>query len=164
MFGRPLVNVLGATGSALGVIGFFLPFRTEIFTGIYGSVAQGHPASRVLSDSFWQMLVNTIQGGSAALFFPWPLEGLLIGVFLLSILFPLGMFLGALLGKQKYSLLLLSLFLAFLGFLEFVCYSALLLDTFSRVATPAVGPGFWLMFIGFIVSIGSTLRKVTAVL
>lgn len=156
------VNMLGAAGAALGAIGFFMPFRTEIFTGTRGLFAPPYPAGTILTDSFWQMLGNTLRGGAAALALPLPLESLLIGVFLLSILVPLGMFLGALLGKQKQRLLLFSLFLAFLGFLEFVCYSSLLLGGIPTGATCTPQSGFWLMLIGFVLSIGSALWEALA--
>lgn len=157
LFHMRLVNLLGTVGAGLGAIGFFLPFRTEIFTG------SPYPAGAVLTDSFWQMLVNTIRGGASALDFPLPLESLIIGVFLLSILFPLGMFLGALLGKQKTSLLLFSLLLTFLGLLEFAFYSWLLLSfQFLRVVTRTAGPGFWLMLVGFLLSTGSALWEALA--
>ncbi len=153
-----LVTLLGTMGATLVAIGFFLPFRTEIFTGTgVGLFAPPYHAGTVLTDSFWQMLVNTIQGGDAALFFPLPLECLIIGVFLLSILFPLGTFLGAFLGKQKPLLLVFRLLLAMLGFLEFLLYSALLLLDFPTAATRTTGPGFWFMLIGFLLSIGSAL-------
>lgn len=157
VFHMRLVHVLGTLGAALGAIGFFLPFWTQIFTGVHGFFAPPYPAGTVLTDSFWQMFVNTIRGGASALYFPLPLESLIIGVFLLSILFPLGVFLAALLGKQKTSLLLFSLLLTFLGFLEFVFYSAFLFGAFPTVATRTAGPGFWLMLIGFLLSLGSAL-------
>src|SRR5260370_7118466 len=88
-FHRRLVTLLGPMGATLVAIGFFLPFRTEIFTGTgVGLFAPPYHAATVLTDSFWQMLVNTIQGGDAALFFPWPLESLIIRVFLPSTLSP----------------------------------------------------------------------------
>lgn len=108
------------------------------------------------------MLVNTIRGGASALYFPLPLESLIIGVFLLSILFPLGVFLAALLGKQKPGLLLFSLFLAFLGFLEFAFYSSFLFDAFPTVATRIARQGFWLMLLGFLLSIGSAMWEALA--
>ncbi len=164
VFHLRLVNALGTLGAALGAIGFFLPFRTQIFRGTpHGFFAPPYPAGAVLTDSFWQMLVNTIRGGASALYFPLPLESLIIGVFLLSILFPLGMFLGALLGKQKTSLLLFSLLLTFLGFLEFAFDSWWLLGAFPTVATRTTGPGFWLMLIGFLLSMGSALWEALAV-
>ncbi len=87
VFHLRLVNALGTLGAALGAIGFFLPFRTQIFRGTpHGFFAPPYPAGAVLTDSFWQMLVNTIRGGASALYFPLPLESLIIGVFLLSIL------------------------------------------------------------------------------
>ena len=44
----------------------------------------------------------------------------------------------------------------------FLFYSAFLLDAFPTVATHTAGPGFWLMLIGFVLSIGSALWEALA--
>ncbi|WP_201394442.1 hypothetical protein [Ktedonobacter sp. SOSP1-85] len=145
-----LVSLIGLLGSALVIIGFFLPTRfvTVAFPPL--------PASSS-ADSYWSMLGDTVTGGTIH---ELSLE-MEIGSFLLAILIPLLTSLAGLLGTGKRNILLLSLGFAILGFLEFLLFSALLLS-FSRwggrvTEIHTSGPGFWLMLIGFPLCIGSSI-------
>lgn len=143
-------SLLSLLGSALVIIGFFLPSRfvTVVFP----------PAPATYSaDSYWSMLHNTVTGGNIH-FVSSEME---IGSFLLSILIPLLTSLPGLFGTGKRVICLLSLGLSILGFLEFLIVSTLLLS-FSHwggrvTEIHTAGPGFWLMLSGFPLCIGSSI-------
>ncbi len=144
-----LASLIGLLGSALVIIGFFLPSRfvTIVFP----------PAPATSSaDSSWSMLHNTVTGGNIH-FVSSEME---IGSFLLSILIPLLTSLPGLLGKGKRVICLLSLGLSILGFFEFLIFSTLLLSfgwASHGTETHTAGPGFWLMLSGFPLCIGSSI-------
>jgi hypothetical protein len=145
-----LVSLIALLGSALVIIGCFLPVRFVTVT------FPPNPASSS-ADSFWSMLGNTVTGGTIH---DLSLE-MAIGSFVLTILIPLLTSLIGFLGFGKRVLLILSLAFAILGFLEFLAESALLLS-FSRwggrvIEIHTSGPGFWLMLIGFPLCIGSSI-------
>ena len=156
-----LVSLIALLGSALVIIGCFLPVR-------FVTVAfPPNPASSS-ADSYWSMLGNTVTGemraGGAIYDLPLKME---IGSFLLAILIPLLTFLTGLLGKGKRVILLLSrgfaisLGFAILGFLEFFFMSIFLFSGWAggghMTETHTSGPGFWLMLIGFPLCIGSSI-------
>src|SRR5260221_2153441 len=132
-----LASLIGLLGSALVIIGFFLPSRfvTVVFP----------PAPATSSaDSSWSMLHNTVTGGNIH-FVSSEME---IGSFLLSILIPLLTSLPGLLGKGKRVICLLSLGLSILGFFELLIFSTLLLSfgwASHGTETHTAAPGFWLM-------------------
>ena len=145
-----LASGIGLLGSALVIMGFFLPSRfvTVVFPP--------NPAT-FSADSYWSMLNNTVTGGSISL----TENELGIGSFVLSILIPLVISLAGLAGFGKRVMLLLSLGFAVLGFLEFLLFSSFLLS-FSRwggrvTEIHTAGSGFWLMLSGFPLCIGSSI-------
>src|SRR5260370_16662311 len=72
-FHMRLVTLLGTMGATLVAIGFFLPFRTEIFTGTgVGLFAPPYHAGPFFTASFWQILFNTLHAVAPPLFFPFP--------------------------------------------------------------------------------------------
>jgi len=145
-----LASLIGLLGSALVIIGFFLPSR-------FVTVAFPPNPTSYSADSFWSMLSNTITGGTIRNLS----SEMAIGSFLLTILIPLLPSLAGFLGKGKRVILIFSLGFAILGFLEFLIFSALLLSfsTWGGRVTEihTSGPGFWLMLSGFPLCIGSSI-------
>jgi hypothetical protein len=147
-----IASLIGLLGSALVIIGFFLPVRFVTIT------FPPNPPT-FSADSYWSMLDQTLTGGS--ILGPSSLMG--IGSFLLAIIIPLWSSLNRLFGEGKRILLLLSLGAAPLGFLEFLV-SAQFFLAFSHwsarvIEIHTVGPGYWLMFIGFPLCIISSIAQ-----
>ncbi len=147
-----LVSLMGLLGSALVIVGFFLPCRITTL-----------PTYPDAIDSFWTMLADTVTSESFRL--DLSPTNLAIGSFLLTILIPLLTSLAGLFGKGKRVILILSLAFAILGLLEFLIESLFLFShfvpnpPFAAQSTTAVALGEWLMLSGFLVSIGSSIAQ-----
>ncbi|HEY7415009.1 MAG TPA: hypothetical protein VH593_07440 [Ktedonobacteraceae bacterium] len=151
------VCLLGLLGSALVIIGFFLPVRLVTATVI----SQFPQPPTYSADSYWSILIHTI---TLDLSFD-PYWDIVSGSLLLAIFIPLLSSLAALLGIRKRAFLFFGLGFAIFGWLEVLVVSALLIlfvgfsfgGHISRHAT--VGPGFWLMLVGFSLCILSSIAQ-----
>lgn len=148
------VCLIGLLGSAFVIVGFFLPVRL-VTTTFIGQPLQ--PLSHS-ADSFWSALIYTITDGS--------LYGEIVyGSLLLAIFIPLLSSLAVFLGIGKRVFPFFGLGFAIFGWLEVLVVSALLIlfvgfgfgGRMSSTAT--VGPGFWLMLIGFSLCILSSIAQ-----
>ncbi|MBO0781881.1 MAG: hypothetical protein J2P37_23935 [Ktedonobacteraceae bacterium] len=162
LFFQRRASLIGVLAGMLTVVGGFLSLGVQIVRGEprdLGSVWQGS----------WGFFTDVISGrvtlfsGRIDYDAPNIISAWLIGLLLLAILVPLGTSLAALLGKRKRSLLILSLVLASLGCLELLLMEWFML-TFSFFPPSEVegiiGPGFWFILCGFLLSIGSSVVEI----
>lgn len=154
-----VVRLIGLLGSALLIIGFFLPDR-------FDTVLSPHPSYSIHSfASTLQVTIAVMLGFATA---GNTLFGLLVeilsGIILLALLIPLLTSLAMLLGTWKRATLPLpfSLGFAILGLLALLPLSALPLEIFPMghgTVSITYGPGFWLMLVGFFLCIHSSIAQ-----
>ncbi|MBO0792708.1 MAG: hypothetical protein J2P36_17420 [Ktedonobacteraceae bacterium] len=158
LFFRRRTSMMGVLAGMLIVAGGFLSLGVQVnLTSPEFSREQG---------SFWRWfweLFTMLINGQVAFNVLNTIITLLVVLFILAVLVPLGTTLAALFGRRKRSLLILSLVLASLGCLEFLLFEWLIL-TFSFSPPSEIegiaGPGFWLILCGFLLCIGSGIVEI----
>lgn len=153
------VHVIGLLGSALLISGLFLPWITTNFS---------EPSLLSVTQLFWLQVMSQVQVTFRG--FDWPSVVMSIGWYfftLLPILMGILVSLAGLFDKGKRVFFVLYLVFVIIGLLAFLLISYVdycifycgVTGLWALKGTRILGPGFWLILSGYLVSLGVSIAQ-----